>query len=345
MWQHLDVPPSTDPHPAGQRLDPTRLLAALPVRTERLTLRRFEARDLEPQLALQSDPDVVRWLPYDVRSRDEVEVGLRDRLAPLTLDADDLPLRLVIERAADGVFVGELTLILRSVADLQGEIGYVIAPAFQGNGFAVEATRAGLGVAFGLIGLHRVIGRCDVLNPASAAVMRRAGMRLEAVHHHHDLFKGRWSDLMVFAAVQGEWRPGGPAGELPALADLARSGPVVYAVDPARVAAFYRDVVGLAQVSDDPGFVLLQGEQAAVTVVRVPEQVARAYPVPVPVRRREDAAVKLGFVVADLDAARTVAARRGGVLDPPEREWTFAGARVCDGHDPEGNVVQLRTAR
>ena len=32
----------------------------------------------------------------------------------------------------------------------------------------------------------------------------------------------------------------------------------------------------------------------------------------------------------------------GGLVDPPEREWTAGGLRACDGHDPEGNVLQLR---
>ncbi len=32
----------------------------------------------------------------------------------------------------------------------------------------------------------------------------------------------------------------------------------------------------------------------------------------------------------------------GGEVFPPEREWNFQGYRVCDGMDPEGNVVQFR---
>jgi hypothetical protein len=31
-------------------------------------------------------------------------------------------------------------------------------------------------------------------------------------------------------------------------------------------------------------------------------------------------------------------------MNAVEREWEFEGAKVCDGHDPEGNVFQLRQA-
>lgn len=47
------------------------------------------------------------------------------------------------------------------------------------------------------------------------------------------------------------------------------------------------------------------------------------------------------FVVG-IAATREVAQRFGGVVDPAHLEWRFDRHRVCDGHDPEGNVFQLR---
>jgi hypothetical protein len=29
-------------------------------------------------------------------------------------------------------------------------------------------------------------------------------------------------------------------------------------------------------------------------------------------------------------------------MEPAEREWIFDGVTVCDGLDPEGNVIQFR---
>ena len=50
------------------------------------------------------------------------------------------------------------------------------------------------------------------------------------------------------------------------------------------------------------------------------------------------------FVVPDLAAARLAATQCGGGLNGAERQWVFQGWTVCDGHDPEGNVVQFRAA-
>jgi hypothetical protein len=52
--------------------------------------------------------------------------------------------------------------------------------------------------------------------------------------------------------------------------------------------------------------------------------------------------VKLCFGVHGMARARALAAQFGGELNGPEREWEFRGRQVCDGHDPEGNVIQVR---
>jgi RimJ/RimL family protein N-acetyltransferase len=64
-----------------------------------------------------------------------------------------------------------------------------------------------LKVAFGELGLHRVFGRTDVRNDASAALMRRLGMRQEAHLRESEIFKGEWGDELVFAILEGEWSP------------------------------------------------------------------------------------------------------------------------------------------
>jgi hypothetical protein len=58
--------------------------------------------------------------------------------------------------------------------------------------------------------------------------------------------------------------------------------------------------------------------------------------------RRSSAAFKPVFFVPSITSLRTIAAAHGGVVEPVEHEWRFSGATVCDGVDPEGNVIQFR---
>ena len=88
--------------------------------------------------------------------------------------------------------------------------------------------------------------------------------------------------------------------------------------------------------------VVLESPALQLVIVAIPEHIAESIDLAEPPLPRTDTPIKLVFPVASIDAARTAAAARGGEVNPPEREWQFHGFRVCDGHDPEGNVVQLR---
>jgi RimJ/RimL family protein N-acetyltransferase len=87
-----------------------------------------------------------------------------------------------------------------------GEVGYVINPAYAGNGFATEATHRTLHLAFDDLGLHRVVARVIADNAPSVRVAMRLGMRLEAHLVENEWFKGRWIDELDFALLDSEWR-------------------------------------------------------------------------------------------------------------------------------------------
>lgn len=120
------------------------------------------------------------------------------------------------------------------------------------------------------------------------------------------------------------------------------AGAVVYARDMGRVSRFYAGLAGLPVTHEEPGFTVLGSATFQLTVVAVPPALAQRITIASPPVRRQDTALKLCLAVPSIDAARAAAERLGGVIDGPEREWMFQGNRVCDGHDPEGNVVQVR---
>jgi predicted enzyme related to lactoylglutathione lyase len=121
-----------------------------------------------------------------------------------------------------------------------------------------------------------------------------------------------------------------------------RAGAVLYAVDPDRLVPFYERVCGLTRVDAPAELVVLVSDAWELHVVAVPAPIAARIELTSPPAPRTTTPIKLVFDVDDLAAARAAAAPTGGVVDAPAREWDFDGAVRCDGHDPEGNVVQLR---
>ena len=66
-----------------------------------------------------------------------------------------------------------------------------------------------LRLGFEGLGLHRIIGRCDGRNAASARAMEKLGMRREAHLRENEIVKGEWTDEMVYAMLRSEWEPPG----------------------------------------------------------------------------------------------------------------------------------------
>jgi RimJ/RimL family protein N-acetyltransferase len=180
-----------------------------PIRTERLILRPLAPSDAEAVHAYQSREDVCRYIPYEPRTLDDV----RERLASpdtsrAALEEAGQALLLAVVRTADDVLVGDVMLAWTSEQHRTGEIGYVFDPDHHGNGYASEAAAALLQVGFEGLRLHRIIARLDTRNTASAAVLRRIGMRQEAHLLENEWFKGEWTDEFDFALLDGEWRAG-----------------------------------------------------------------------------------------------------------------------------------------
>ena len=181
----------------------------LPLRTERLVLRPFLPSDLEPLLAIQSDPVAVRYVPYPPRDRAAVAAVLERKIANTTLGSEGDLIELAVVLSDGGRLIGDVLLALRSVEHETVEVGYIFAPDSGGRGYATEAVRALLELAFGTLGARRVIARVDDRNAASSALLSRLGFRLEAHLIENEWFKGELSSELDYALLAREWTPGG----------------------------------------------------------------------------------------------------------------------------------------
>ena len=175
-----------------------------PMQGERVRLDPLRDDDFDALHALQSDPEVCRYLLYEARSREKVaEVLARDAAATRLAAKDDYIQPAL--RDDSGVFLGTMYLNLSSLDDRTAEIGWILAPHARGKGYGTEAAALLLDLAFGELGLHRVYAELDPRNGASIAVCERLGMRHEAHHVEHMWLKGEWTDTGHYAILEREW--------------------------------------------------------------------------------------------------------------------------------------------
>ena len=145
--------------------------------TPRLVLRAHALRDADAWYELQAHPDVLRFLSWPERTRQESRAHLHDRVRRTRLWQTDDFLALAVER--DGRLIGEISLHLRSVpSEVRSvEIGWLLDPRFGGNGYATEAAVATLRAAFDELGVKIVFAVVHVENEHSLRLAERLGFR------------------------------------------------------------------------------------------------------------------------------------------------------------------------
>lgn len=153
------------------------------LRTGRLVMRRWQDGDREPFAALNADPHTMRFFPgtLDRAASDAMIDRLEERF-----EAQGFGLW-ALELAHTGQFIG-FTGLNPMPDDVPGaggvEIGWRLARRAWGHGYATEAARAALVIAFHGIGLAEIWSMTAVLNEPSQAVMRRIGMTEVARFDH-----------------------------------------------------------------------------------------------------------------------------------------------------------------
>ena len=175
------------------------------IETERLILRPLTQGDVDAMLEYQSDPDVIRFIPWPVRDRAMVSQSIVDLEKMVETTGADKNFVFGMHSKADGKIIGQVNYMLKGDREFQREIGYVINPKFGGRGYVHEALVAMIGYIFEMPGVERIYATIDPRNVASEKVAIALGMRKEAHHIRDEFFKGEWMDTLIYAILKSEW--------------------------------------------------------------------------------------------------------------------------------------------
>lgn len=198
------------------------------ITTPRLVLREFRASDWQAVLAYQSDPRYLRYYPWLDREPEEVQAFVQAFLdqqqeAPrrkyqlaVTLKLAEAPAA-VPENPLNGRLNGKLLhpligncgIRLENAGADQADLGYEIAPAHWGHGYASEAARAMLAFGFRELGVQRIWAWCNAENRASSRVLEKLGMRLARRIAEDQFFKDRWWDTLEYEIFRPQWEKSG----------------------------------------------------------------------------------------------------------------------------------------
>jgi len=164
--------------------------------TPRLVLRPLAAGDLSDLLAVNGDPEVTKYLPYETWRSVQDGEAWRERVEAMV--AAGTGQLLVLARKSDAKVLGTLQLFRYDEGSRRAELGYVLGRASWGQGLMKEAIVAACTCAFDELGLRRIEAEVNPLNVASCALLERVGFTLEGTLRERWLGKGGAHDTNLY---------------------------------------------------------------------------------------------------------------------------------------------------
>lgn len=171
--------------------------------TERLILRKIRLSDAPDMYEYSKDPDVTKFLLWDPHPNVEHTRNYIDYLQDRYRDGKYYDWAVVIR--STGKMIGTCGFSAVYPDHRSAEVGYVLNPAFRGQGYAGEALCAVMEFAFRRMALNRVEARCVVENEPSERVMQKVGMQFEGIARSALFVKGAFRDIKVYSMLREEF--------------------------------------------------------------------------------------------------------------------------------------------
>jgi RimJ/RimL family protein N-acetyltransferase len=173
----------------------------IPIATERLRLRRFKPADASALAAYRADPEVARYQGWEAGyTLAEAEAFVRQMATTEPGETGGWFQVAIVDPPTDAL-LGDCMIHPLAEDPAIVEIGFTVAPAYQGKGIASEAATAIVAYVFGELGAGSVRAIMDARNTASIAVAEGIGMK--RVSTVRTSFKGEPCEEYVYEVVRG----------------------------------------------------------------------------------------------------------------------------------------------
>jgi RimJ/RimL family protein N-acetyltransferase len=168
--------------------------------TARLAIRRFRSEDADDLFEYLSDPQIYRFEPGEPIDRAQV--------AQRATDMAGAPDFWAVELQTASKVIGQLYFQqIGPPEHLTCELGFILNPAYQRQGYGSEAAAVLVQRALTDGGMHRVTAHCNPENIASWKLLEKIGFRREGLLRQNVFFRcdaagePLWTDTFVYAIL------------------------------------------------------------------------------------------------------------------------------------------------
>ena len=175
--------------------------------TERLVIRRFAASDAEPFARYRSLPDVARYQSWEAPYSIERARAFVDWMESHHPDERGEWYQFAISTRDDPTaLIGDCAFHGRAAEPMIADIGYTMAPASQGHGYATEAVGELVRYLIEDRGKHKVCADCDTRNDGSWKLLERLGFQREGEIRGAFRDGDGWASEYLYGMLAEDWR-------------------------------------------------------------------------------------------------------------------------------------------
>ena len=170
--------------------------------TPRLLLRRCVTADVPALFRMRADPEVMRYVARPL-CQNEADAAKILQTMDERIEGNAGINWAVSWRQEPDSFLGVIGLFRLDADNHRGEVGYMLATPYWGQGLVSELLPVVMQYGFSTLGLHSIGAVIDPDNHASRRVLEKSGFVQEAHFRQNWYFEGKYLDSVVLSALVG----------------------------------------------------------------------------------------------------------------------------------------------
>jgi len=172
--------------------------------TERLLLRRVTPDDVNEILELRGNPETMKFIPRPLVKTKEEALQHIQMIEDKIIANEGINWAITIK--GNPKLIGVIGHYRIQPENHRCEIGYMILPQYNGQGYVTEAIKVVLEYGFDILNMHSIEAVIDPDNIASERVLQKNGFVKEAHILENELWNGKFWDTVIYSILKRNFK-------------------------------------------------------------------------------------------------------------------------------------------
>lgn len=174
------------------------------IKTERLILREFNEKDYDFFYDCKTNKYIQEFETDINPTKEEVDKKFKEIIEKKS-KKPRTSYDLLVEKKEDNITIGRVFIWEIDEKIKEWEIGWETHPNYAKNGYATEAAKAMIDLAFKKIKIHRLQAICNSRNISSEKVMIKINMIKEGTQRAVKYLNNRWDDIHIYSMLETDY--------------------------------------------------------------------------------------------------------------------------------------------